>query len=93
MHRHVATMLANPDRYFWGFEAAFAYDVATDQARITVPTLILTNSGEDLFAASWRAAAMRPDWAVTTLSGGTHDIVDEQPHAWAAAVAGFVLGT
>jgi pimeloyl-ACP methyl ester carboxylesterase len=93
MHRHVATQLANPDRCHWGFEAAFAHDLAADLARITTRTLILTNSGEDLYAASQRAAALRPDWAFTALQGGTHDIVDEQPEAWAAAVARFITGS
>jgi pimeloyl-ACP methyl ester carboxylesterase len=90
MHRHVTTMLANPDRYHWGFDAAFAYDIATDLPRITVPTLVFSNSGEDLYAASQQAAALRPDWRFAALDGGTHDIVDEQPEAWAAVVAGFV---
>ncbi len=91
MHRHVATMLANPDRYHWGFEAAFAHDMAADLMRITARTLVLTNTGEDLCAASQRAAKMRPDWAYAALEGGTHDIVDEQPEAWAAAVASFIF--
>jgi len=90
MHAHVATQLANPDRHHWAFAAVFAHDLAADLARITTPTLILTNSGEDLYAASGRAAALRPDWAFSALEGGTHDIVDEQPAAWAAIVAGFV---
>jgi pimeloyl-ACP methyl ester carboxylesterase len=90
MHRHVATMLANPDRYFWAFEAVFAHDLAADLARITAPTLVLTNSGEDLFEASKRAAATRPDWRLAALDGGTHDIVDEQPQAWASAVIDFL---
>lgn len=90
MHRHVVTMLANPERYFWAFEAVFAHDLAADLARITAPTLVLTNSGEDLFEASCRVAAGRPDWAFQSLDGGTHDIVDEQPRAWADAVAGFL---
>lgn len=90
MHRHVTTMLANPDRYYWAFEAVFAHDLAADLAAITAPTLVLTNSGEDLFEASRRVAAARPDWAFAALDGGTHDIVDEQPGAWAAAVAAFL---
>jgi len=95
MHRHVTTQMANPDRYHWGFEAAFAHDLAADVARITTPTptLILTNSGEDLYAASQRAAVLRPDWSFTALDGGTHDIVDEQPEVWAAAVATFIKGS
>ena len=92
MHRHVVTMLANPDRYFWAFEAVFAHDLAADLVRIAVPTLVLTNSGDDLFAASTRAAASRPEWAFISLEGGTHDIVDEQPLAWVNAVCNFLVG-
>ena len=90
MHRHVVTMLSNPERYFWGFDAVFAQDLAADLDKITVPTLVLTNSGEDLFEASGRVVALRPDWAYACLDGGTHDIVDEQPEAWAAAVVSFL---
>lgn len=90
MHRHVATMLANPDRYYWAFDAVFAHDLVADLAMITTPTLVLTNSGEDLFDASRRAAQSRPDWHFAALDGGTHDIVDEQPQAWAAAVTNFL---
>jgi pimeloyl-ACP methyl ester carboxylesterase len=91
MHRHVTTMLANPDRYFWAFDAVFAHDLASDLAAITTPTLVLTNSGEDLFEASRRAAQSRPDWRFAALNGGTHDIVDEQPEAWAGAVTDFLI--
>ncbi len=87
MHRYVVEMLANPDDYHWGFTAAFAYDKATDLKAITSPTMILTNTGDDLFEASKRAHALRPDFAFAALEGGTHDIIDEQPEAWVAAVA------
>lgn len=91
MHDHVVAWLANPERSHWGFKAAFAHDLEADLKAIRAPTLILTNSGEDLFEASRRAHALRPDWAFAALPGGTHDIVDEAPAAWAAAVARFVL--
>jgi pimeloyl-ACP methyl ester carboxylesterase len=90
MHRHVVTMLANPDRYFWGFDAVFAHDLAAELAQITVPTMVLTNSGDDLYAASCRVAAAWPNWAFKSIDGGTHDIVDEQPAAWAAIVSDFL---
>jgi pimeloyl-ACP methyl ester carboxylesterase len=90
MHRYVTEMLANPHFYFWGFEAAFAHDLGADLMQIATPTLILSNSGEDLYAASRRAHGLRPDFAFAALDGGTHDIVDEQPEAWAAAVASFL---
>ncbi len=93
MHRHVVTRLANSDRGHWGFGAAFGYDIGNDLQRIKVPALILTNTGEDLYEASQAAAKLRPDWDFVALPGGTHDIVDEQPEAWAAAVAGFLLNS
>ena len=92
MHRYVVEMLANSEDYHWGFTAAFAHDLAADLHAITAPTLVLTNTGEDLYDASRRAHALRPDWAFAALDGGTHDIVDEQPEAWVAAVAGFLRG-
>ena len=90
MHRYVTEMLTNPEFYFWGFEAAFAHDLAADLLKIGAPTLILSNSGDDLYAASRRAHGLRPDFVFAALDGGTHDIVDEQPEAWAAAVAAFL---
>lgn len=86
MHRYNADMLANPDRYFWAFDAVFAHDIAGDIAAIQVPTALLTNTGEDLYAATQRAQALRPEFAFDALEGGTHDIVDEQPEAWSRAV-------
>jgi pimeloyl-ACP methyl ester carboxylesterase len=90
MHRYVVEMLGNPDRYHLGFTAAFAHDVAADLRRISAPVLVLTNTGDDLYQASRRAAALRPEFTWHALEGGTHDIVDEQPGAWAAAVAQFL---
>ena len=89
MHRHVVEMLQINRTYYWGFQAAFAHDHEPDLRAIACPTLILTNTGEDLFEPSRRAAALRPDFAFTALDGGTHDIVDEQPAAWAACVSRF----
>lgn len=90
MHRYVTEMLANPVHYGRGFNAAFSHDLGSDLRAIAAPTLILTNSGDDLFAASQRAHALRPDFGLVVLDGGTHDIVDEQPAAWTAAVASFL---
>lgn len=92
MHRYVVEMLAVNRTYWWGFQAAFGYDIGPDLKAIDCPTLILTNTGEDLYDSSLRAHALRPDFAFAALEGGTHDIVDEQPDAWAAAVMEF-LGT
>jgi pimeloyl-ACP methyl ester carboxylesterase len=90
MHRYTVEMLAVNETYHLGFMAALSHDMTDDLKAIDVPTLIFTNSGEDLYEASRRAAALRPDFSFTALEGGTHDIVDEQPAAWAAAVSAFL---
>ena len=90
MHSYVVEMLGKPDDYFWGFEAAFAHAMAADLKAISAPTLIITNTGDDLYQASLRAHTLRPDFAFAALEDGTHDIIDEQPEAWVAAVAAWL---
>lgn len=89
MHKHVVEMLAKNETYWWGFQAAFRYDIEADLMALRCSTLIFTNTGEDLYESSKRAAAARADFAYAELQGGTHDIVDEQPEAWAQVVADF----
>ena len=90
MHRYVVELLANPDDYHWGFTAAFAHDLHADLLAIRSSTLVMTNTGEDLYAASKRAAALRPDFVFAELDGGTHDIIDEQPEAWTHIVTDWL---
>lgn len=90
MHRYVVEMLAINETYHLGFEAALAHDPRPDLEAIRVPTMIPTNSGDDLYDCSLRAAEVRPDFSLSALDGGTHDIVDEHPEAWAEAVAAFL---
>jgi pimeloyl-ACP methyl ester carboxylesterase len=90
MHREVVQMLRAGDTMWYGHAASFAYDQGTRLAAIAVPTLILTNSGDLTYRFARRAAELRPDFAYSELEGGTHDIVDEQPQAFTAAVASFL---
>lgn len=92
MHRYTVEMLAIPKTYHLAFRAVFSHDVAADLRLISVPTLILTNTGEDLYESSRRAAALRTDFDYAELVGGTHDIVDEQPAGWTEIVADWLLG-
>ncbi|MCB2107209.1 MAG: hypothetical protein KDE14_05885, partial [Rhodobacteraceae bacterium] len=80
------------ETFWYGHKAAYQYNMAEDFKALKVPTLLLTNTGEDLYEITQRARAMRPDMDYVELTGGTHDIVDEQPQAWAAAVAAYVKG-
>jgi pimeloyl-ACP methyl ester carboxylesterase len=90
MHNGVVQMLICGDRGLEAYDAVFRYDMAAQLQRIRQPTLILTNTGEDLYLNSKRARELRPDFQFVELTGGTHDIVDEQPEAWCAAVIGFL---
>ncbi|MEQ1802085.1 MAG: alpha/beta hydrolase [Gammaproteobacteria bacterium] len=90
MHRGVVMMLAADPRERSGYTAAFAHDIGIPLRAITQPGLILTNTGDDLYATSCRARDLRPEFAFAALPGGTHDIVDEQPAAWAAEVLKFL---
>lgn len=78
------------ETFWYGHKAAYEYDMWPAFKALTMPTLILTNTGEDLYDISQRARAARPDMAYAELSGGTHDICDEQPEAWATLVADFI---
>jgi pimeloyl-ACP methyl ester carboxylesterase len=91
MHREVVQMLRAGETLWYGHAASFAYDQLGRLALIDLPTLILTNSGDLTFKIARRAAERRPDFAYVELEGGTHDIADEQPQAFSAAVADFVL--
>ncbi len=90
MTRHVIDMLTVRDREWVGFIAAFNYDMAARLKDMQVPTMLLTNTGEDLYICTQKAREFRPDFTYVELEGGTHDIVDEQPENWTKAVAGFV---
>lgn len=76
--------------FWYGHYAAFVYDHAASIPKITHPTLILTNTGDQIYDNAKRTKAMRPDFAYVELPGGGVDIVDQQPEAWANAVAAFL---
>ncbi len=78
---------------FWiGHHAAFIYDHAAALKRVKHHTLILTNTGDVINEEAHEARQLRPDFAFAELDGGGVDIVDQQPEAWADAVAAFLKG-
>lgn len=87
----VQTLLAG-ETFWYGHKAAYEYDMTPAFMGLKVPTLILTNTGDDINHMAQRARGMRPDMAYVELIGGTHDICDEQPQAWADAVTRFIKG-
>ncbi|GIS40793.1 MAG: hypothetical protein Ct9H90mP13_06390 [Pseudomonadota bacterium] len=77
-------------REIHGFKAAFTQDLEEVLLAINVPTMILTNTGDDIYFAAKRAASLRPDFKFKELSDGTHDIVDEQTDKWVKSVTDFL---
>lgn len=76
---------------FWhGHNAGFSYRHEESLPRIECPTLILTNTGDQIYEHARRAHALRPDMAFVALEGGGIDIVDQQPDQWVAAVVAFL---
>ncbi len=87
----VQTLIAGLSGVDWyGHIAAYEHPLFHRITDITVPALILTNTGDDLYKLARRAHHMRPDFDYVELEGGNHDIVDEQAEAWAAAVVKFI---
>lgn len=78
--------------FWYGHNAGFSYRHEDSLPSIECPTLILTNSGDQLFDHARRAHALRPDMAFVALEGGGIDIVDQQPEAWVEAVVAFLRG-
>lgn len=92
MHRHVVDGLVAERTNWKAFPLIVDADLDGLLRRIECPTLLFTNTGEDLYAATRRCRAVRPEFAYAELDGGTHDIVDEQPDAWVAAIDRFLSG-
>lgn len=91
MHWGVVQMLIAGETARYGHAAAFAHDLSEPLRRMTQPTLVLTNTGDDIYEVCKRVNKLRPDFEYAELQGGTHDIVDEQPGEWTRIVADFVL--
>ncbi|MCB2107112.1 MAG: alpha/beta hydrolase [Rhodobacteraceae bacterium] len=91
MTRYVCEPLVGLGPFWYGHHAAFLYDHAASIARVTQPTLILTNTGDQIYEQAQLTRKMRPDFAYAEIEGGGIDIVDERPDAWVAAVGEFVL--
>ncbi len=76
---------------FWtGHHAAFIYDHAASISRLEHPTLILTNTGDQIYEEAQMTRLQRPDFAYVELDGGGIDVVDQLTTEWADSVAAFL---
>jgi pimeloyl-ACP methyl ester carboxylesterase len=76
-----------------GKPAVFTHDMAGDVARITAPTLILTDLGDFVHPWDLRVATLRPDFAYQVFSGSGPMSMMNEPDRWARVVADFVQST
>lgn len=76
--------------FWYGHHAAFIYDHNASIPRVKHPTLVITNTGDQIYEQAKWTRRMRPDFEFVELQGGGVDIVDQQPQAWSAAVAKFL---
>ncbi len=76
--------------FWYGHHAAFLYNHNNSIPKIKKPTLIITNTGDQIYENAKLTRKMRPDFAFVELQGGGIDIVDQKPDAWADAVVKFL---
>lgn len=89
MHRSVVDTLLNGDTAWYGHRAVYDHDLEPAIKAIAVPTLVLSNTGDEVHGDSLRVHERRPDFELALLEGGTHDVVDELTGEWVDAVASF----
>lgn len=75
---------------WYAHDAVMTYQHEEAIDRLTQPVLILANTGDAIYYLSQRARERWPGFAYTELTGGTIDIIDEQPDAWSDAVVQFL---
>lgn len=76
--------------YWWGHAAAFAYHHEHSLPLLTMPCLLLTNTGDMTHANAQAAHKLRPDFGWAEIPGGGIDICDEAPEEWAGAIIDFL---
>jgi pimeloyl-ACP methyl ester carboxylesterase len=91
MHRYTVQGLLRGETNWKAFPLIIQADLSALLGSLRPPTLLFTNTGEDLYAATRRAYSLRPKFfQYAELEGGTHDIIDEQPAEWLRVVTGFL---
>ena len=88
--RYVIEKFSGYGPFWYGHHASFIYDHKRTIPLIRKSTLILTSTGDQIYDLAKRTKQMRPDFEMVVLQGGGVDIVDQQPKAWAEAIAKFL---
>ncbi|MBL8629149.1 MAG: alpha/beta hydrolase [Rhodospirillaceae bacterium] len=90
MTRYTVERFVGYGPFWYGHHAAFIYNHNASIPKIKRPTLIITNTGDQIYQNAKETMKMRPDFSFAELQGGGVDIIDQQPEAWAEAIAKFL---
>lgn len=80
---------AGPTEWY-GHHAAFSHDLGPDLAALSMPTLIVSNTGDTLHGVVPRIRALRPDFRFAEMPGGTYHVVFDEAEAWSRIVVEFL---
>lgn len=87
LHMSVLSFFSTGLNEWYGHAAAFGYDFDADIPSIACPTLILSNTKDMLAPHAERLRALRPDFDYAEISGGSSNIIFDEPERWAFPVA------
>ncbi|MBT4738974.1 MAG: alpha/beta fold hydrolase [Rhodospirillaceae bacterium] len=90
--RYTAEKFIGLGPFWYGHHAAFQYNHNVDLPKIKHRTLLLTNTGDQIYENAKWAKKMRPDLDYVAIEGGGVDIVDQMPEEWSDVVVGFLHG-
>lgn len=90
--RYTAEKFIGLGPFWYGHHAAFQYNHNRDLPKIKHRTLLLTNTGDQIYENAKWAKEMRPDLDYVAIEGGGVDIVDQKPEEWSDVVVGFLRG-
>ncbi|MEQ8507821.1 MAG: alpha/beta hydrolase [Rhodospirillaceae bacterium] len=90
LHMGVLSFFTNGEKEWYGHTAAFTYDFAADIPSITCPTLIVSNTADMLAAHAERLRGLRPDFAYAEISGGSSNIIFDEPKRWADPITAWL---
>jgi len=89
--RYIVDRFVGASPTWHGPYAAYSYNHTEAVKKIKHPTLILANTGDQIYEFTMRALQIRPDFKSHVIEGGGVDITDQKTDEWVRAVADFIL--
>ncbi len=90
IHESLLYFFGAGEKEYYGHVAAWRFDLAKPVARLRMPTLIVSNTGDGIHHFAQRVLELRPDFKYAEIIGGNHYILTEQPARWSEVVIPFL---